>query len=200
MQNETNIFTDNGIDNIFNGAILTNENGEKQPIGYRLENSNSVNCPIYARGHKDNNGVYSANGFVYGIKRRNQRNKSLFFPSDWTKEKVIEAISEAYETREVKNSKTVGTSANGLKIRLWLNENGKIFDAMPFRTNEFGEVITRPARKRKGCKTCGQPKHSVCFNHSPLPNPKISTLILKKVKFFSRKFYFNLIKNLGFSV
>lgn len=201
MQKQTEIFTNKGLDNIFNGAILTNEHGQKQVIGYRLENLHSETCPIYARSYKDKNGVYSGNGFIFGIQRRNKKNKALFFPSDWTREKVIKAISEAYGTQEVKSGQNfiLGTSESGLKIRLWLDENGKVFDAMPLRTNEFGEVETRPKKKR-GCKICGQPRHTVCFNHGNFSKPKISELIWKRFRYFSRKLYFNFARKLGFSV
>ncbi len=194
MQNENNIFTDDGLNNIFNGAIVNN-----QPIGYRLENPRSDTAPIYSRSYQDKNGVYSANGFIYGIKRRNKRNKALFFPSDWTREQVIETISEAYDTRQIKSGEnfTLGTSASGLKIRLWLDENGKVFDAMPLRTNELGEVETKPKRK-KGCKICGQPRHTICFNHGNFPKPKLSEMLWRKLRYYSRKLYFSFARNLKF--
>lgn len=181
MQNETNIFTNDGLNNIFEGGVLSN-----QPIGYRLENPQSITCPIYARSPKDKNGVYSGNGFIFGIKRRNKMNKSLFFPSDWTREQVIKAISEAYDTREVKSGRNfiLGESANGLKIRLWLDENGKVFDAMPLRINELGEVQTKPKKKKIPQRHC--------------PKPKISELIWKRLRYYSRKLYFNFVRRVGF--
>ena len=118
MQNETEIFTENGLSNIFDGAVIINQHGNKQAIGFRWEGVDADKCFIFTRSQSDKNGIYTGNGFVCGIKRKNKTNKSSFFPKDWTRAQVIEAISEAYETRETNSSQTfiIGTSSSCLKI------------------------------------------------------------------------------------
>lgn len=52
--------------------------------------------------------------------------------------------------------------------------------------------------KRHRCKACGLPKHYVCLDHLP-PQPRRGLgKILQRIKYYSRKAYFNLLKNLKF--
>jgi Bacterial EndoU nuclease len=199
MQNQTDIFNENGLTNIFDGAVLINEAGHKKVIGYRLENPNSENCFTFSRSPMDTNGIYSATGFIRGIKRKNRNQQNAFFPKDWTQEQIVTAITEAYETRETKIGQDLilGTTSSGLKIRLWLDENGKVFDAMPLINNELAVTEKKP-KKKNACKICQQPKHSVCVNHNNLPRPKISALIWKRMRYHLKKIYFNLVRTLRF--
>ncbi len=142
---------------------------------------------------------HSTSGFVHGYKRRAKRGKARFFPQTWTREQVITAICEAYETKQVKTGVNfiLGTSEIGLKIRLWLDENGKVFDAMPLSKRDF-EIklgLEKPRNKNK-CQICGQPKHRVCPKHHNFPKKGFSK-VLKKLRYYSRKFYFNLARKLN---
>ncbi len=49
------------------------------------------------------------------------------------------------------------------------------------------------------CKQCGEPKHYICLDHHTMPTPKISELILKKLRYYSRKLYFSLARKLNFA-
>lgn len=64
--------------------------------------------------------------------------------------------------------------------------------------------VRRKNRKNKitrhCCKHCGRPKHYVCLNHHQMPTPKISFLIRKRIRYFSRKICFNLARCLRFEV
>ncbi len=71
-------------------------------------------------------------------------------------------------------------------------------------TDEIIEQRREKSRNRKRtikrcrCKLCGEPKHYICLNHPP-PRPlKGLRRILKRIKYHSRKVYFNLLKNLKF--
>jgi hypothetical protein len=193
MQDKIEIFTDEGLSNIFEGLVIPNST---TVIGYRLENQQSKTCLIFSRSPKDILDCYSASGFVHGVKRRAKRGKARFFPRTWTREQVITAICEAYETKQVKTgvSFILGTSEIGLKIRLWLDESGKVFDAMPLLKKDLELEAKKPSHKRI-CKICGQPKHRVCFEHHNFPKKGFSK-VLKKIRYYSRKLYFNLARKL----
>ncbi len=197
MEHET-IFSELAIQTIFNGVILPNQTNA---IGYRLENPTSTTCFIYAKSGKDSFGCYSAKGFVHGIKRTGKRNKVYFFPRIWTQDQVIQAISEAYENRKQKNNNFIsGETVNGLRIKLWLDENGKVYDAMPLIKNDLENLERRNNGKKRICSICGNRKHNVCVTHNNFPRPKVHSLIWNRIKFHTRKIYFGLIRKVRFSV
>ena len=55
--------------------------------------------------------------------------------------------------------------------------------------------------RRHCCSECGQPKHYICLEHN-LPNPKGTRLskVPKKIRYYSRKLFFNFARNLGFNI
>jgi Bacterial EndoU nuclease len=186
---QENIFSESAVQTIFNGLVLPNQT---KAIGYRLENQTSKTCLIYARSPKDSFGCYSARGFVHGIKRTGKRNKVYFFPRTWTQEQVTQAIIEAYENRQQKNINFIsGETVNGLQIQLWLDENGKVYDAMPLIKRDLEQSEKRNKVKKRNCSICGKPKHKVCVTHNNIPRPKVHSFIWKRIKFHTRKFYFD---------
>jgi uncharacterized protein YuzE len=60
----------------------------------------------------------------------------------------------------------------------------------------------RKNRKRKivrhCCKVCGQPKNYICLKHNDQIKPTIHKLIPKKLRYYSKKLYFNVARKLGF--
>ncbi len=54
------------------------------------------------------------------------------FPKDWTSQQVVDAIQEAYKKKEYKDKGNyIGTLSNGMKIEMFIENNGKILSAFP---------------------------------------------------------------------
>ncbi len=54
------------------------------------------------------------------------------FPKDWTSQQVVDAIQEAYKKKEYKDKGNyIGTLSNGMKIEMFIDNNGKILSAFP---------------------------------------------------------------------
>lgn len=59
---------------------------------------------------------------------------STFFPKEWTLQKTKKEISKAYEGRvkiSGSNNEYKGYSSEGIEIRMYLKDNGKIISAFP---------------------------------------------------------------------
>ncbi len=82
--------------------------------------------------------------------------------------------------------------------KVWVNE-----EVVKARRAAKRERI-RENRKRKianrCCKECGQPKSYVCLKHNQQIKPTIFKVIRKKFRYYTRKFYFNSARKLGFDV
>jgi hypothetical protein len=201
MQNKNEIFADNGLSNIFNGALISK--AKIQPtyihnyevIGYRLESNEVEGVKVAERKPEDFYGVYVAVVYFQTIRRRAKATNSVFFPRHWTREKVIDAIFEAYQNKSVRDAvkeKYNGKTLDGMPIVLWLDKEGKVFDAMPFR-----DIARGLNRKGRTCKICGMNKHLICLkNHQHKGKPFIRKL-LGRIRYCSRKFYFNAAGKLG---
>jgi len=205
MQEKYEIFAGKGLSNIFDGALLPNVNkttdqvNNYKVIGYRLESTRPENVRIINREPEDVNGVYAATVIFDGVKRRGRTKASTFFPRHWTKDEVTGAIFEAFQNKIVKNiidRQYIGKTSREMHVILWLDEDEKVIDAMPFRD----AVMERNRRKRAKatCKICGNHKHYVCLeHHNPPKKPTGIKRILKRSRYYSRKIYYNLAKNLG---
>ena len=79
----------------------------------------------------DKNGVYEA---IVEVKGKAKKAKSTFFPKNWTKNDVVNAINEAYTNKKlVPGTKNLfeGTSSSGVKVRMYLNPNSTVITAFP---------------------------------------------------------------------
>jgi ribosomal protein L34E len=207
MQDKYEIFAEKGLTNIFDGALIPNLNKQTNQInncrviGYRLESIKSEKVQVNCRMPEDANGVYAATVIFDGIRRRGKNKTSVFFPKHWTKDEVTDAIFEAYQNKSVKNpsdNQYIGTSKKGMHVILWLDETGKVQDAMPFR--DVVIELNRRRRARKHCGICDQPKHYVCFEHYNFKKTEIRKFFekpSKQIRYFSRKIYFSVAKKLG---
>ncbi len=205
MQDKYEIFADNALLNIFNGALIpqldkeTNRLHHYRVIGYRIQNLETKTVVVTSKSPKDDKGVYSATIFLYGVRRKGTNGRSFFFPLHWTKDEVINAIFEAYQNRTLKNVEDrlyEGETSDNLKIKLWLDQAGKVTDAMPVRGKclaDTGEKV----KKKRVCGICGKPKHTVCLNHHPFPKRRIFGKFRKKIRYYSRKIYFDLARKSG---
>lgn len=202
MNTNYEIFANNGISNIFDGMLIPqtdkarDEKSQKRVIGYRFESAKTENIKIHCRQPEDENGVYVATIFFDNFRRKSK--KSAFFPKHWTRDDVIKAIGEAYESKVLRNSQHnqfVGKTRYGMQIILWLDDDEKIIDAMPFR--DVIKALKNHRKLKRACKECGQSKHYICLEHHPQKKSSISK-ILGKIRRYSRKFYFGVARKLGF--
>ncbi len=188
MQRE-DVFAEGAIERIFQGAIVSQlkASGEIEHTrisGFRYEDPDVMRvsgCSIIEGtwAEPDERGIYRARVIVKGFERKMSR--SSFFPRSWTREQVLDAISEAYSTHRRVSTKEgrhrqVGES-NGLKIWLWLDSYGRVVDAMP-----RGTVSHSPKRKTVCCNKCGKLKEKmyICNKHD-LP-PRWYRLMRKQVR------------------
>jgi hypothetical protein len=205
MQDKYEIFAEKGLATIFDGALVpninqtTNEVNNYKVIGYRLESVRSEKVRVIVRQPEDANGVYVATVYLDGVRRKGKNTSSVFFPRHWTKDEVTDAIFEAYQNKVVKNvtdNQYIGKTSSEMHIILWLDGNNKVIDAMPFR--DAVKEFNRKKKAKATCKICGQHKHYVCLeHHNPPKKPTGIKRILKRSRYYSRKIYYNLTKNLG---
>jgi hypothetical protein len=204
MQNKNEIFADDGLSNIFNGALISkakiqpNYIHNYEVIGYRVESNEVEGVRVAERKPEDFYGVYVAALYVRTIKRRAKARNSVFFPRHWTRENVIDAIFEAYQNKSVRDAvkgKYNGKTSDGMPIVLWLDKEGKVFDAMPFR-----DIARGLNRKGRTCKVCGMKKHLICPKNKQHKEKPFIRKLLGRIRYYSRKFYFNAAGKLGLEV
>jgi hypothetical protein len=208
MQDKYEIFAEKGLSNIFDGVLVpqtqkqSNQVNHYKIIGYRLETNRAENIRITARQPEDVNGVYRATVFFDGIRRRVRNKNSALFPKHWSKEEVITAIFEAHQNkmvRDISDNQYEGKTQKGMDIILWLDENKKVTDAMPFR-----DVLTEGNTYKKAkrlCKICRQPKHLICLEHHQFKKTELEKFLenpLKRIKHYSRKIYLDVMRKLKF--
>jgi hypothetical protein len=179
MQRQS-IFGEHALATIFEGEVVPQlrKSGEVEHYrvrGFRYEDPEQMmlhECRIIESSRRvpDGKGVYRARVTVRGVNR--VAAKSNFFPAAMTRAEVVQAISEAYESKEmvlVQESQQlhVGKSAR-LTILLWLDGTGRVVDAMPKagRVNKAKQAIfeyQQTGKRRKLlCHLCHQPKVLVC--------------------------------------
>jgi hypothetical protein len=203
MQEKNEIFAENALSNIFNGALApvsktqTNQTQTYKVIGYRLEAVKAENIRVAVRQPEDERGIYRATVYFDGVRRRAKNRNSSFFPRNWTKDEVTGAILEAYQNkavREVSQSEYIGKNVDGMNVVLWLDKNGRVFDAMP-----LGDDPIQVRRRRKAkciCKNCGRSK--VCLSCSSCKERKsLITKFVRKTRYLYRKGYYKLVEKLG---
>ena len=78
----------------------------------------------------DANGVYQA---MVEIGGKAKKTPSTFFPKSWSPEKIVESIEDVYfnPTRVDNIKKMYDGVVDGVNIRLFLDEYGKIVSAFP---------------------------------------------------------------------
>ncbi|MGE7219250.1 EndoU domain-containing protein [Priestia koreensis] len=117
------------VEHVFHGQV----NRRGRAVGYHHESMMgggevlSITHPPVARG------IYQAEITVNG---RRKDGISTFFPKDWDRVQVLNAINEAYENKQLLNRRSrsyVGTTSDGLKIKMYVNTEGKISTAFPLR-------------------------------------------------------------------
>lgn len=118
------------IEHIFMGTI----NSKGNATGYHYDGIIDSPGQIIegTKGESDSNGVYNAEVEVDGVAKTSNRGRSSFYPEDMTPQEVVDAINEAYETRqEIDEDKYEGETSRGFLIQMYVDDNGYITTAFP---------------------------------------------------------------------
>lgn len=121
----TNIFTKSAIEHIFKGNNAS---------GYHYEGIKDTpgRADPETRSDPDDSGVYTARVTVNGKNKKGNKGYSSFFPVELSPQEVVDAITEAYNGRELVSGNTYeGVSENGIVIDMYLTDDGKIISAFP---------------------------------------------------------------------
>ena len=77
-------------------------------------------------------GVYKAKVEVNGVTKTSNGGYSSFFPKNWTPQKVIDSINEAFANKTlIGNDTYTGFTADGMNIMMYLDSSGQIKSAFP---------------------------------------------------------------------
>ena len=116
------IFSENALEHIFHGNI----NGRGRPSGYHHENINSE-ATLSNISKPDKFGVYEAI-----IELNGKQKFSTFFPKEWNRVQVLNAVKEAHSSLKINGSGWhIGTTKEGMEIKMWINDKGMIDTAFP---------------------------------------------------------------------
>ena len=121
--------TSHTVEHVFHGQI----NRRGQAVGYHHESMMGGGKIVEIIDPPDSRGIYRAKISVKGI---NKTPVSTFFPKDWNRAQVLNAINEAYENKRIINRQSglyAGRTSEGLTIRMYINSEGKINTAFPIR-------------------------------------------------------------------
>jgi hypothetical protein len=196
MQNQNeSIFGERGLATIFEGEVAAQLNRDGTVnhywlLGFRYEDPEVMRasgCSIIegSRRVPNNRGVYRAGVVVRGVSR--DVSKSGFFPQALTRAEIVQAISEAYERRElIQNSQRLYKGKSGrLTIFMWLDAQDRIIDAMPRMGKHFSKakqaLIRYQQTGQRGkllCHVCYKPRVLVCPDGHGQP----PSFIIKKLR------------------
>ena len=113
---------------------MYNGNYYGTPNEFIKETTNNGNNVIRKRmTRQDINGVYEANVFIQGVKKKA---KSTFFPRNWSPQKVVNSINEACRNKIHRQGNLYEGSSEGIRIWIYLDESGKIKSAHPIMEKE----------------------------------------------------------------
>ncbi|PEM71340.1 cytosolic protein [Bacillus pseudomycoides] len=126
----TEKFTRRGLKHILEGEI----NGIGKAVGYHTEVLENTPGKIVVGTERtvNNQGVYKAKVEVNGVPKTANRGYSTFFPKDWSPQKIVDNINEAYNNkRHVTDNTYKGVGLDGIEIIMYIADNGKIISAFP---------------------------------------------------------------------
>ena len=125
------ILTDPNRKHIFKGEISEKR---AKATGWHFEPTGSKEKGTYVieetRSPADPHGVYAGNVVIGGVKKKD---RSTFFPKDWTEKQVESAIEEAYKNRSPRQrgGEYRGRTTGGMDITLRLDGKGNLESAYP---------------------------------------------------------------------
>ncbi|MGA6841440.1 T7SS effector LXG polymorphic toxin [Priestia megaterium] len=121
--------TSHTVEHVFHGQV----NRRQKAVGYHHESMMGGGKVVEVIDPPDSRGIYRAKVSVNGIEKIPV---STFFPKDWNRAQVLNAINEAYENKRIINRQSglyAGRTSEGLTIRMYINSEGKINTAFPIR-------------------------------------------------------------------
>lgn len=127
---QTENFRPGALEHILEGEL----NARGQAVGFHYDGLASKKGEIIEGTETSPNeyGVFEAEITVDGVKKESNRGRSSFFPDEWDAQEVVDAINEAYETKQFISGNTYeGLSDSGVIIRMYLDNNEKIISAFP---------------------------------------------------------------------
>ncbi|MGN4613838.1 EndoU domain-containing protein [Bacillus cereus group sp. MYBK71-2] len=77
-------------------------------------------------------GIYKAKIEVNGTPKTANGGFSTFFPKEWSSQKIVDNVNEAYNTkRHIIGNTYKGVGSDGIEITMYIDSNGKIISAFP---------------------------------------------------------------------
>lgn len=127
---DTGHFRAGALAHIFEGEI--NRRGDA--VGFHYDGLPTKKGRVIdgTKTKPNRHGVYEAKVEVDGVKKRSNGGKSTLYPEEWDAQQVVDAINEAYETKTFISGNTYeGLSREGMRIRMYLDNDDKIISAFP---------------------------------------------------------------------
>ncbi|CAM4079323.1 hypothetical protein BAPA111461_17245 [Bacillus paramycoides] len=121
------IYKNNGtVEHIFHGNL----NKAGAAGGYHHKSMMAEGEILRVTRSPNRYGVYEAEVSVNGVPKTLP---STFFPDHWGRTEVLKAIEVAYNNKVYsgRGNRYIGTAPNGMKIRLFIDSNGRIISAFP---------------------------------------------------------------------
>ena len=129
----TENFTEKSLIHIFEGDI--NRKGRAGGYHYDMVEGTSGSIIEGTKGPVLNDaGIYEAKVEVNGTPKKANGGKSTFFPDSMSTQEVVDSINEAYSNKiyqEGSRGVYIGNSKEGIKIKMFLTDDGKIITAYP---------------------------------------------------------------------
>ncbi|EEM97740.1 Hypothetical cytosolic protein [Bacillus thuringiensis IBL 200] len=126
----TEKFRPNTLKHILEGEI----NWRGDAMGYHTEVLENTPGKIISGTEEilNDQGIYKARVEVNGTPKTGNRGFSTFFPKDWSPQKIVDNINEAYNNRTYEFGNTYsGIGPEGIRISMYIDGNGKIISAFP---------------------------------------------------------------------
>lgn len=126
----TEHFRPGALEHILEGEV----NRKGDAVGFHYEGLTTAKGTVVeeTRTKPNKYGVYEAEVEIDGVKKRGNRGISSFFPLEWSAQEVVDAINEAYNTKQFITGNTYeGLSDEGVVIHMYLDQNDKVISAFP---------------------------------------------------------------------
>ena len=127
---DTEYFLESALPHILEGEL----NRKGQAVGFHYAELPTRKGEIIedSETEEDEHGIYEAKVSVSEVEKTSNNGRSTFFPDSWDSQDVVDAINEAYETKDFISGNTYeGMTEEGIIVRMYLNESDKIISAFP---------------------------------------------------------------------
>jgi len=123
-------FRPHALEHILEGEL----NKQGQAVGFHYEGLASSKGEIVkgTATPPDENGVYEAEVMVEEVEKQSNHGTSTFYPKEWHAQDVVDAINEAYDSKEyIQGNTYAGMTEEGIVIQMYLDDENKIISAFP---------------------------------------------------------------------